>query len=253
MKNKRITQFFLYQIRKGTTFINFPVCQEIRLTNYFFLYSQENSLHNVFHIHKSQILTTETDREINVFLDRLCHQIVISFTRSIDSCRTINDIRETGHTLNIQLRFQLAQSISSIGYRRVVRFYRSIVLLTYRSEHTQCTDIDKLFRNHIQLLQRIDKIFGLKIIHIVKRVLVGALCNTGAMNDIIKFVVSAFMPGELGTKFIRVRKIQFQKVDFPVFQIPLATRRTNPGPHTKLSLQRFLHDETADKTTRACN
>ena len=44
MKNKRITQFFLYQIRKGTAFINFPVCQKIRLTNYFFLYSQEKSL-----------------------------------------------------------------------------------------------------------------------------------------------------------------------------------------------------------------
>lgn len=41
------------------------------------------------------------------------------------------------------------------------------------------------------------------------------------MNDIIKFVVSAFMPGELGTKFIRVRKIQFQKVDFPVFKYRL--------------------------------
>ena len=73
------------------------------------------------------------------------------------------------------------------------------------------------------------------------------------MNDIIKFVVSALMPGELGTKFIRMRKIQFQKVNFPVFQIPLATRGTNPGPHTKLSFQRFLHDETADKTTCACN
>ena len=136
MKNKRITQFFLYQIRKGTAFIKLSrLSKKYALRTTFFSIPRKNSLHNVFYIHKGQVLTTETYREINVFPDRLCHQIVISFTRSIDSCRTINDIRETGHTLNIQLRFQFAQSISSIGYRRSSAL-SEYILLTYRSEHT---------------------------------------------------------------------------------------------------------------------
>ena len=137
MKNKRITQFFLYQVRKRTTLIHIPVCQEIRSTGNIFLYSQENSLHNVFHINKSKVLTPETHREINMLLNRFRHKEIICFTRSVNSRRTINDIRKTGNTLNIQFRFQFTEPISRIGRRSIIRLNRSIILLTYRSEYTQ--------------------------------------------------------------------------------------------------------------------
>ena len=217
MKNKRITQFFLYQVRKRTTLIHIPVCQEIRSTGNIFLYSQENSLHNVFHIYKSKVLTPETHREINMLLNRFRHKEIICFTRSVNSRRTINDIRKTGNTLNIQFRFQFTEPISRIGRRSIIRLNRSIILLTYRTEYTQRADIYKLLRNHIQRFQRVYKIFSLEIIDIIKSLFVRAFGDTGTMNDIIKLVISTFMPGELGTKFIRMRKVQFQKMNLPVF------------------------------------
>ena len=68
------------------------------------------------------------------------------------------------------------------------------------------------------------------------------------MNDIIKFAVSTFMPGELGTKLIRMCKIQFQKVNFSgslKYRLLLVGRI--PAHTPKLSFQRFLHDETSYK------
>ncbi len=108
MKNKRITQFFLYQVRKRTTLIHITVCRKYVLRVTFF-YSQENSLHNVFHINKSKVLTPETHREINMLLNRFRHKEIIYFTRSVNSRRTINDIRKTGNTLNIQFSFKLTE------------------------------------------------------------------------------------------------------------------------------------------------
>ena len=61
------------------------------------------------------------------------------------------------------------------------------------------------------------------------------------------------MTGELGTKFVGMRKVQFQKMNFPVLQILFATGRADSRPHAILPFQRFLNDEASDKTACARN
>ena len=167
--------------------------------------------------------------------DGLRHQEIIQFTRTVNSCRTINNIRETGNTLNIKFSLKLAKTISSIWHRDITGFYRRIIFFAYRSEYTQRTDIDELLRNHIQRFQGINKVFGLEIIHIIKSILIRTFRDSRTMDDIVKLIIGSFMSGELGTQFIGMSKVQFQKMDLPVLQVLFAAGGTNPRPHTKLS------------------
>ena len=81
MNYKRITQFFLSGPKKRDYGTHVRL-SEIRSSECHFLYSQENSLHNVFHINKSKVLTPETHREINMLLNRFRHQVII-FSRAV--------------------------------------------------------------------------------------------------------------------------------------------------------------------------
>ena len=57
--NKRIPQFFPYQVGKSTAPVHLAVCQEIGAAGYLFLYSQKNGLHNILDVDKRQILPAE--------------------------------------------------------------------------------------------------------------------------------------------------------------------------------------------------
>ena len=185
--------------------------------------------------------------------DGLCHQEIIHFTGTVNSCRTINDIRETGNALYIKFGFEFTKSISRIRHRRIICRNGRVIFFMHRSEYAQCADIDKLLRNHIECLQRINKIFSLKIIYIIKCFLVRTLGDSRTMNNVIKFVIRPFMPGELGTQFVGMSKVQFQKMNLPVLQILLAAARTDSRPHTKLSFQCLFDNKTSNESTCTCN
>ena len=92
-----------------------------------------------------------------------------------------------------------------------------------RTEHTQRTDINKLFRYHVQLAKSINEIFRLQIIHPVEFPFIGALGYPGTMDDIIKLIIRSFVSGKLGTQFIGMCKVQFKDMYFAVSQILPAT------------------------------
>ena len=144
-------------------------------------------------------------------------------------------------------RLQFTDSISGIGHRRIMFINGRIILFSYRSEDTKRTDIDKLFGNHIQCLQRLYEITGINIISLFKLFFMTTFSHTRTMNDIIPSSMHLFVNRQLFHQPSGMSKIQFGKPDTGILQILAATAFTHSCPYPHASFLEAFHQQTADK------
>ena len=94
MQNPRITQFFLYQVRKRTGRIHLAVADKIGTAGHVSLDAKIDSLYQILYINESKVLALEAGGEVNVLPDAFGHEEIIALAWSVYTGRTIDDIRK---------------------------------------------------------------------------------------------------------------------------------------------------------------
>ena len=84
----------MYQITEFRRLINFSVRKEILPPSLSLLHGEEDCLYHIGNIDESDILTLETNREIDMVLDTMYLHEIVTLTRTIDTSRTEDDVGE---------------------------------------------------------------------------------------------------------------------------------------------------------------
>ena len=209
---------------------------------------EEHRLHDVLHIHESDVLTPVAHGKVHMRGYAPCHQEIVFLARTVHARGAQNDVREVvAYRFEVAFSLKLAPAVCGVGARNVVLAYVAVGLpLAHGSVNAQRADEHETPQGHLQRQKSVHQILRPQGVHPVEVIAVKALRHSCGMHHVVERVVS-----ETFSQPFSRREVKLYEVYALVGEIAPRARMPHGSPHVHASAQGFLNDKAADEAARA--